>query len=352
MPNQWVTEKAHLCAKIINLRSKEMKHIKTVLTAITILIFVVTGTAFAQDNGATYTVGILNLYPELGNAVVGFKDGMDELGYVEGENITYVYDETLPFGELDQDEIIEAAQALVDADVDLLFASSGDEAAILMELTSDIPIVFSLSSDPVGVGLVESLTEPGGNATGIETGGFHERRLQLMVEIDPTIAKVYYPYYPEGTGAEDMLQGLLETAEDLDIELVIAEFTDVDSVQAAIEDIPDDIDAIFFSPEGLLFQFFPDWVGVSMQLQAGISIPAYMPMPGVLMGYGPDPSTGGQQASKIVDRILMGADPSDMPVQSAEYFLMVNLETAMVIDLDISRGILRQANMIVRPGEQ
>ena len=69
------------------------------------------------------------------------------------------------------------------------------------------------------------------------------------------------------------------------------------------------------------------------------------------MGYGPDPFTGGQQAAGIVDRILRGADPSELPVETAEYFLMINLETAMMIELEVPRGVLRQADLIARPGD-
>jgi putative ABC transport system substrate-binding protein len=325
-----------------------MKHLKTGIFMLLIFTLTISGAAYAQENDS-YTIGILNITGRLQDAAVGFMDGMTELGYIEGENVRYLYDG--PLEDLDSDQWPEMAQALVDADVDLLFATSGDEAQILQELTDTIPIVFSLSSDPIGAGLVESFTDPGGNITGIETAHYHERRLQLLLEMDPSIELVYYPYNPEGTGVEEMLAGLEEMADQLEIQLVTAAFTDVASVREALEDMPEDADAVFFSPEGLLFQYLPDWVEAAMQLQAGISIPAYLPMPGILMGYGPDPFAGGEQAAGMVDRILRGADPADLPVESAEYFLMVNLETAEMIGIDLPRGILRQADLIVRPGD-
>ncbi len=328
-----------------------MKHLKTLAITIAVLSIILPAMGFAQEDSETFTVGIVTVAAVLQEVADGFMEGMTELGYEEGENVTYLYDG--PLEELEDEERIEAVQALIDAEVDVIFASGSDEVVLVQSLTDEIPIIFGLASDPIGAGLVESFNEPGGNATGIEIFGYHDRRLQLLVEIDLSIERVYYPYNPERPGAEEVFESLQETAEELEIELVAVEITDIESAVEATENIPDDINAIFLSTEGLVFAppVMPGWFAASMQLQAGISIPAYVPIPGILMGYGPDVVASGQQAARLVDRILHGADPADLPVESAEYFLLIDLGTATAFDIEISRGILRQADTIVRPGD-
>jgi putative ABC transport system substrate-binding protein len=85
-----------------------------------------------------------------------------------------------------------------------------------------------------------------------------------------------------------------------------------------------------------------------MRLQAGISIAAYAPVPGVLMGYGPDLAANSGTAAGMVDQILRGADPATMPILNSEYSLMVNMVVAESLGIDIPRGILRQAGLIMR----
>jgi ABC-type uncharacterized transport system substrate-binding protein len=155
-----------------------MKHSKTILIIILLLSLIVSGTASAQSD--QYTVGIWNfMFYE------GFIGAMADLGYVEGENVSFLYTE-------DGQDDMDTAQALIDAHVDVIIIQLDTSALTLMEMTSEIPIVFYISDDPVATGAVESLLNPGRNATGLVTNHSHVRRFQLLPEVNPATDKVYY----------------------------------------------------------------------------------------------------------------------------------------------------------------
>jgi putative ABC transport system substrate-binding protein len=285
--------------------------------------------------------------------VDGFVEGMTEQGYLEDETVRYVYFDALQ-PDMDDDSLAEVAATLNDADVDLFLVLFDWEAKLLDDLLDhDVPIVVCFSEDLVGVGLAESLVEPGGNVTGIQNANYHARGLQLLLEIDPEIEQVYYPYNEEGRVSLTTLEALQEIADILEIELVADGVTDVAEVLQAIREMPDDIDAIYVPGDAMMLQpqVMLALIQASLRLKAGVVIPAAVPVPGILMGYGPDTFANGQQAAGIVDRIFRGAVPGEMPVEISEYFLMVNLQTAENLGLAVPRSILRQAETIVRPGD-
>jgi putative ABC transport system substrate-binding protein len=332
-----------------------MRNNKIILITIVVLIAIVSGTTYAQDTD-TYTVAVMVTFPTPPTEVitdnpffVGVKEGFAELGYVEGETITYLYE---PLFATETEKRSEIAQAFADAKPDVIVVLTAEEAFLFKELTSDIPIVFGVNEDPVAAGLVEDLLQPGGNITGIEDRLPDEGRLQIMKEIDPSLSKVYYPYNPQRPGVEAKLQAIIEMAEKLDIEIVPAEFTDPQAVEEAIKNIPEDIDGIFLTTDPLVLTHIPELASISVSLQAMVSLPSAVEIDGVLVGYGIDVVAVGRQAAQIADRILRGADPAVTAVEPAEHSLLVNLEVAAAINLEIPRAVLRRADIIIRPGDQ
>ncbi len=343
-----------------------MKHLKTFLIVFAVITLFVSGTVHAQDD-EEYTIGIFLLSSQLESVVEPFIGELIELGYIEGDieeiwtellesrsfeqgNVTIIFP---PAIDEDEESIPEVVQSLIDAGVDVIFTPFQADAAAIHPFNDEIPMVFGTSDDPVGVGLVEDLTEPGGNVTGITSRDYHGMRLQLLLEIDPSIERVYYPYNPDKTSSVSALEEIEAVAEAEGLEIVTYEFSDAAGVMQAIQNIPDDVDAIFMSAD--LENFSPQtmgaWIATSMRVKVGISLPAYAEVPGALMGYGPDLAKNGILAARQVDQILRGADPAVMPVQNSEYALMVNLMAAAVLEIDVPRSILRRANLIMRPGE-
>jgi putative tryptophan/tyrosine transport system substrate-binding protein len=320
-----------------------MKYNKTVLLVLVILMGTLSGAAYAQDDDETYTVGVL-IYVST-NA---FIEEMAELGYVEGENTTYI---TVAYSESTDEEILAARiQEILDAEADVLVVNTDSDALGIQALAgNDIPIVFARSDDPVSTGAVESLVNPGGNITGVVSNNPNERRLQILTEVNPQTQKVYYLYSTLTGEAETVLQRVQELAEELEIELVPAPITDLDSSLELLENTPEDTDWFFLTPYVPYdTEFRETLLAISESRQIGVAGFSDSPSRGYLIGYGANLDDTSRQAATIVDLVLRGARPEDLPVQTAENFLTVDLATAESIGWDIPVSVLRQADTIIR----
>jgi putative ABC transport system substrate-binding protein len=292
----------------------------------------------------TFTIGVINLAPGLDDVVEGFKEGMTELGYIEGENIAYIYE-----GATDRiDKLDSVAQGLVAADVDLILSvtTPATQAAQRATADTDIPVVFVPVTDPVGAGLVDSLRQPGGNITGVTFGVQEARRLEWLIQVAPTIEQIYIPYNPEDRSAVLALEMVREAAAALDVELITREARNDEEVMAAIENIPEEADAIFLLPDSLLGGRANKFV--ELQLPTSAANPNDLTDHGVLTSYGIEQMSAGKQAARLADQILQGIKPADLPVETAEFYLAINLKTAEAIGLDIPDEILLQADIIIR----
>ena len=160
------------------------------------------------DEPEMVTVGVVSLAPVFEPIYTGFRDKMSDLGYVEGENITYIYDG--PIGDIAQLDVV--AQEMVDKEVDIILAFSTPATQAAMNATTEIPIIFAPISDPVGAGLVNDLAKPGVNATGVTFGIGEPRRLQWLLDVAPGVEQIYLPYNPNDRSAVGILQKIQEVA--------------------------------------------------------------------------------------------------------------------------------------------
>lgn len=312
-----------------------------------ILLFALGGLLTACGSGQkTYTIGVINLAPPLDAALDGFKAGMAERGYIESENVTYIYE-----GATGSVDALDAtAQRLVERDVDLILSitTPATQAAQRATAETDIPVVFVPVTDPVAAGLVQSLRRPGGNITGIMTGGTEGARLQWQLKIAPNVEKVYIPYNPDGSSTSS-LAATEAAAEQLNVELVTQVATNPDEVAAAIEAIPEDADAIFILNDGFIETQIDKFIEAALERDIPISASSLLHVSaGVLFAYGHRHEVNGQAAAGLAAQILEGVEPADLPVETAETFLSINLKSAEAIGLDIPDSILRQADTVIR----
>lgn len=332
-----------------------MKYGKIALVLMVLITSIVSPT-YARGADDTYKVALL-----LWGGTDGFIGQMAAYGYVEGENITYLYVnlQDVPPEDI-QTEYEKQIQAMIDDGVDVFVTETDTDAVNLRNLVgNEIPIVFARSDDPVASGAVADLVTPGGNITGTVTNRPHERRLQLLTEIKPATKKIYYIISTYALGAEATLQQVQAVAEELGVEVVPftaamspASFSvDPASWTELIQNMPEDIDWVFMTPFVFLDpQETTELMALSVERGFGLSYIIDEPVPGYLISYGPNISASSGQAALTVDRILRGASPADLPVQTAENFLTINLEAAASINMTIPEAILRQANTIIRPG--
>jgi putative ABC transport system substrate-binding protein len=281
------------------------------------------GSSKEEKKSASYTIGILNFVPQLEQVSNGFKEGMATRGYVEGKNLTYIEKSVDS-----PDKLGPAAQELVDANVDLILATGTLEAQAAQKVTTRIPIVFGGSSDPIGAGLVETIARPGKNVTGVMMRGGDQRRLQLLTQALPSVKRVYVPYNPDDIGPAHM----------------------VEDIQGIAGEIPAGVNAIFLGPDDIVLGDLGTWLSASMERGLPISVPmAILPDSHILMGYGPDLSEMGKQATNLVIQILKGSSPDMLPVETAELFLTVSLVAAEQLNITVADVVLSQARIIVYP---
>jgi putative ABC transport system substrate-binding protein len=279
----------------------------------------------------------------------GFRRGLKESGFVEGQNVTIDY----RWADGHYDRLPGLAADLVAQRVTVIFAAGGpDPGRAAKAATSTIPIAFYSATDPVNAGLVPSLNRPGGNVTGVSIMGsvLEGKRLELLHELVPkasTIAILIDPNYP---AANSQSQDAQEAAARLGVKPIM--------LSAGTEQ---DVDIAFATlvergAGSLLVTQNPFFITRRAQLFALAvrhGLPTLYPLreyavDGGLASYGPDFKDGYRQGGIYVGRILKGAKPSDLPVmQPTKFELVINLKTAKVVGLTVPDKLLALADEVI-----
>ncbi len=300
--------------------------------------------ATSTPEAKSYTIGMVSLV-DLSTVSNGFKDGMKNLGYVEGQNLTYIDEGAVG----DFDKLEPAIQRLIAAKPDLLFILTTPATLVAKELTADskLPVVFAPLSDPVGAGIVPSLLQPGGNLTGVTTGNSNGQRLEWFLRIAPNIKRPLLPYNPNDPAALSSFNAMMDAAGRLNLDVVAREIPSPEALDDLLTNFPTDVDSVILLPDSLVTSRVDDFVRISYERKLPISASNTV-VDGPLMAFGADFTAVGEQSARIVDTILKGADPADIPVETSEYFLQLNLATAEKIGLDIPESIVSQAHKVMR----
>lgn len=279
--------------------------------------------------------------------IVGFRDGLQELGYRENEHFVL----GVRFTQGDTGALPAAARELVQQGVDLLLAAGVDAAKAARAATDRIPIVFVGSSDPVAAGLVQSFARPGGNVTGITDldTELTPKRLELFKEIIPTLHKVLLPYDVADRHTAAQLPTYRAAARGLGVVLVERPVRTQAEAQATIGGArKGEVDGIL-APR-LLALNIP---GFMLEATARHGMPTmfhdgYFVEQGGLASYSAGRYQSGRQAARLADRILKGARPSDLPVERpTKLELTINLKTARALGLAIPGPILMRADQVI-----
>ncbi len=301
-----------------------------------------------QPTAANIKIGLISGGTQFDTVVASFKASMGDLGYVEGKNLTYLYDG--PTG--DPTKLGPGAQKLVAAQVNLIasFGTPATDAAKRATASVAIPVIFSPVADPVGSKFVVSLQKPGGNMTGVATGvTVHAQRLEMLLKIVPTIKHVFAPYDPSDSSAVIIVKALQDAAQKLNVDLMVQQVHNPDEVTTMISNIPDNADAVFVVPSSIIGTRFADFIKAAIARKLPLSSNVMSQVnQGSLMTYSFGDVELGKQMSAMADQVLKGVKPADLPVQTSEFFLAINLKTAQAINLTISGDFLRQAKTIVR----
>jgi putative ABC transport system substrate-binding protein len=295
-------------------------------------------------------VGFVNAGSSDPPLAAAFRNGLNEAGYVEGQNITVEYH----WLEGKFDGLPALMADLVQRRVAIIATPAGNYAAqVAKAATTTIPIVFGVGEDPVKLGLVASLARPGGNLTGVNFFGneYDTKRLALLHELVPKAARIAVLVNPANVPAtESALRNIPEAARAMGLQIQILRASTSSEVEAAFATlVRDRADALYVGGD----VFFTSRRVQFATLAATYRIPACYPSreaveAGGLMGYATDRVHMRRQVGAYAGQILKGAKPADLPVlQSTKFDIVINLQTARALGLDVPATLLARADEVI-----
>jgi putative tryptophan/tyrosine transport system substrate-binding protein len=275
--------------------------------------------------------------------------GLDELGYVEGRNIEFIW----RFADGRFERLPSLAFELAKLEVDVIMPATPPAILAAKAATNTIAIVFPLGSDPVETGLVSSLERPGGNITGMATMSWLQSRprMALVRELMPTARRVALIRHSANAALELQVQESRVAADELGFELLVLDFAIGEEIERAFQI------ASGKSVEALVPLSDPVALGNSEKiatLSMQCRIPVVSPFreiteAGGVLSYGPDLSMLFRGSARLVDQILKGAKPGDLPIeQPTKFELVINLKTAKALGLTIPQAILLRADEVIQ----
>jgi len=319
-------------------------------------ILLVGGTAAAwplaasAQQPATPVVGFMmaGSRAALRDGITAFEAGLKELGFVEGQNLALEY----RFAEGQFERFPAFASDLVHRRASVIAASSPQAALAAKQATATIPIVFSVGADPVEVGLVSSLSHPGGNVTGVYqfTAGLESKRLGLLHEMVPKARVVGTLINPNYAAAESQLRDVQDSAAHLGLRLVVVRANTESEFAAAFSTVVTQrAGAILVCAS----PFFNSRRQQLIVLASSHALPAIFEwrdfaVAGGLMSYGTSLNNAYRQAGIYAGRILKGEKASDLPVvQSTKFEFVINLSTAKALHIEVPPTLSARADEII-----
>jgi putative tryptophan/tyrosine transport system substrate-binding protein len=279
----------------------------------------------------------------------GFRQGLKDTGYVEGENAMIIY----RFAENQIDRLPAMAGELVRSQVAVIAAANSPAALAAKAATTTIPIVFITPEDPVRLGLVPSLSRPGGNLSGINllSGELQAKRLELLRQLVPRVARVAVLVNQANVeNTETTIRDVEAAARDIGLQIQILQASSSGEINAAFATLArEQVDALFVGTD----PFFTSRRVQLAILAARHSIPSTYGTRetvevGGLMSYGANIPDAWRQAGAYVGRIIKGAKPADLPVvQSTKLEFVINLSTAGALGLAVPPSMLASADGVI-----
>jgi putative ABC transport system substrate-binding protein len=280
--------------------------------------------------------------------VVGLRDGLKERGYRENQDFVI----GVRFTQGDIAALPQAARELVEQGIDILFTNNPAPAKAAQMATSRIPIVFYGTGDPIGLGIVQSFARPGGNITGVTDLDLEldSKRLEIFKEMIPGLTRVLFPYDPSEAFSVAQAKIYRETAHRLKIMLIEKTVATQKEAQGTFDGIRKNEVHGIVVPRSLSFNI----PGLALEITSRQRIPTmffggWYAEQGGLAAYGPDFYQSGRQAARLVDKILKGTNPREIPVEvNNNIEFVVNLKVATALGIKIVPEVLYRATRVIR----
>jgi putative tryptophan/tyrosine transport system substrate-binding protein len=294
-------------------------------------------------------LGIAENDPEADARVTAFRQGLQELGWVEGRNIRI----DSRFAASEATRIRAYVAELMALSPDVFVANSTPVLAALRQATSSIPIVFAVVNDPVGQGFISSLARPGGNITGFTFIEFAMvgKWLQMLKEVAPAVARAGIMFNPQTAPYYDVyLRSFEAMPRSIAVELTAAPVRDGAEIEAVIAKLGREPGGGLIVPPDPFTLVHRETIVKSAEQHRLPVVWSYRQFvtEGALMSYGPDTADIFRRSASYVDLILKGAKPADLPAQSPSKFeLVINLKTAKALGLEIPPTLLARADEVI-----
>jgi putative tryptophan/tyrosine transport system substrate-binding protein len=327
---------------------------KTTITLLTLsaMLFAVSFPTEAQQPKKVYRIGYLQTSSreQLLHLTKALKEGMQDLGYVEGRDITFEH----RFADGKPERLPALATELVRLKVDVIVTATNPTTVAAKLATSTIPIVMANGNDPVGAGLVASLARPGGNISGLTQDVGDElwgKRLELLKEVVPKLSRVAILWRPSFEPNATRKKPTEEVAQKLGLVVRFTEFQEADDFKNAFASMGKERvggvlvfgDPVAFERRAQIADF-----AVRNRLPTIYNIREFVEVGG-LMSYGASLADQWRRAATYVDKILKGAKPAELPVeQPMKFELIINLKTAKQIGVTIPPNVLARADRVIK----
>ena len=302
----------------------------------------------AQKPGKLWRIGFL---AASGSKLTfaAFREGLRELGYVEGQNVAF----ELRSAEGKVEHLPDLAAELVRLKVDIILASSNQSVEAAQKATASIPIVMTGTTDPVASGFVSSLARPGGNITGLtlQTRDIQKKVLQLLKETMPSLSRVIILWDPLFVRGRLVLTELEDAAKVLGLQLQPIEVRASGDLERAFASATRSRAGAVMSTGGrVTFDLRAQIADLAIRHRLAATAPVLeYAEAGYLMTYGASLMDQYKIGARFVDRILKGAKPADLPVeQPTKFSLVINLKTAKALGLTIPPSVLGRADQIIQ----
>jgi putative ABC transport system substrate-binding protein len=321
------------------------------VVSITLITLAAGFTAHAQQSMKVPLVGFLvpGSASSYSARIEAFRQGLRELGHVEGQNIIIEYRYT----EGKSDRLPVLASELVQLKVDVIVTGTTPAIQAVKNTTSTIPIVMAEVADPVAVGLVASLARPGGNITGLTTlsPDLDGKRLELVKEILPKVTRVAYIWDPANSAGRIRFKGVQGAAQALAITLQSLEARNPKELESAFEAAIRERPGALMVPNPTVLAYGRQVSDFAAQNRLPVIYDTreHAEKDGGLLSYGPNFADLLRRAAVYVDKILKGTKPGDLPIERPRKFeFVINLKTAKQIGLTIPPNVLARADKVIR----
>jgi putative ABC transport system substrate-binding protein len=295
-----------------------------------------------------YRIGVVLQGGSYSAAIDGLRDGLRELGFEEGKQ--FILDVRDARGNL---KSVEASARSLEAEkVDLIYAVATSVTLAAKRATKSAPIVFYAGTDPVATGLVESFRKPGGRLTGIhgQLTDLTAKRLELLKDMLPRLRRVVTFYSPDNPGAQRSVKIARAAARQLKIEVIERPVTSVEELRAGLRALrPGEAEAFFYVSDAMV----SSQIDLIIDTTRAERLPAMLAYEGsvakgALASYGESYYTLGHLSARQVHRVLLGANPGDLPVEQLDRpRFVINLKTAKALGLTIPPSVLARADEVI-----